>query len=233
MASENGQVPGLSPLEQEGVLFRQLIHDFSNHLAIVAGNAQAAEASLSDPATLQQALRAIGKACARANEFLTAYEQLPRDAQCESPIIELVSAVQTISEANPEPAGWELSIAGTLRGQIAAEARWIAFAVWQLVREAGTPNGEIRLMQSKFPNHLPRPPRLSRGMGQPELFQIEIRWESPAALLPEHESSRPTNIRLAIVFGVLRWLNGWPIYRFAHPNRHWCLFCLPLVEPGV
>ncbi len=227
------QASGLSPLEQEGVLFRQLVHDFSNHLAIVAGNAQAAEASLSDPAMLQQALRAIGNACARANEFLTAYEQLPRRAQHETPSIEVLSAVQVISEANPEPAGWAVSIAGALRGHIAAEPRWVAFAVWQLVRQAGAPRGEIRLMQSKFPSHLPRPPRLAQVSAQPELFQIEIRWESPAALMQEQESSRPTNIRLAIVFGLLRWLNGWPIYRFAHPNRHWCLFCLPLIETGA
>ena len=219
--------PEFSTLERQGALIRQLIHDLTNHITVVAGNAQVSMDLAEGNEALAHALQAIGKSCALANELLTRHErylhQLTNDA-APCPVSEVAEAIR---KSNPNPERWPVTMAGTLPDHVAVQPRWLAFAVWQLVQETRAQCGDVQLLEAKPAAPLLRPPMDS---AKAKSFQIQVRWKGREPMLAETEVHKPKNLSLAMIFGLVRWLKGTHLYRFTPPDQNCCFLSIPVQE---
>jgi hypothetical protein len=216
---------GLSALERQGALMPRFIHEVTNFLVVIAGNAHLAEQAANKPEIQAQSLQAIRQACTAADELIERCAAYQRSLDIDAPVTPTIAVRQAIVAANPAATSWPVVVEGSLKACIRAEPRWLAFSVWQMVRESRAAAGQIKLAE--------RPPaafaHIRSFSGCHDLFQVEVLWHSGKPLLPETELQKPKRMPIAVVFGLLHWLDGQPFYRFTPPDSHSCLFLIPSV----
>jgi len=204
---ERKQAAGLTPMEIMGALTIRLIHDLTNHLTILAGNAQVLEMVRDNTQRLDKVIERIKASSTAAGELL-------RD----------------LATLNPMPGGWLARMPAEIDGRVALEPRWIAFAIWQVALRSEVSAGRVQLSVGDFPadwqgaGHVPS--RLKEG----PLLRCELSWESPGPWLDEREAVKPMDLHLAVVYELIKVVDGWVHYRFQPPDQHRFNLFVPLAS---
>jgi hypothetical protein len=133
------------PLEQLGALSSLLVHELSNHLCVIAGNATFAQLSLNDPKQLATAVEAIVKASEVATRVLARCGDLRRTAADQLPPGEAAEVVNLLREVRAQHSGWSLEVPEDLTGALRVPSVWVAFAAEQVLLEAGVERGALRV----------------------------------------------------------------------------------------
>lgn len=223
-------MPLLSPFECQGALMPRLVHEMTNQLLIISGNAQIAERSDNDPLQAAQAVKAIRQASEIAGKLLDGYagflRRLPASAAAGS-VSELASLIARNAGQNH---GWRIDLAGPLAGLTSVDPRWIAFAVWQIVHESQVQEGEITLCCGIPRTSIPLTIPASAQIESNQMLQIVMNWRSPVPLLREDEMRKPKNLSLAVIYGLLSGVGGDCYYFFGRPDQNRFTLLAPLAN---
>jgi len=220
--------PGLGSMEIMGALTVRLIHDLTNHFTILSGNAQVLEMVRDNPERLPKVLERIKHSTEVATDLVNRFSEFRQQLVFRTEPHLLTECERELAALNPTGGRWTATTAGELEGELALEPRWIAFAVWQTALQSGAGNGVARLSSGEFPpdwqglGHVP-----DRLKSRP-LFRCELEWEGPGPWLDEKEAVKPMNLHLAVVYELVKVVDGWVHYQFLPENRHQFNFFIPL-----
>jgi signal transduction histidine kinase len=219
----------LSPLESLGVLMSRLLHDLTNPLAVLAGNAQVAGLAPVDPELQAKALKSIHQASDVAGELLDRYADFRRSFSQHPAEIPAGTVIDHLVQTNPHPALWPVTIAGDFRGWVAVEPRWVAFAIWALANASGAGAGTVECTRESSSRIRPRStPAWSTPRS--EGLRISLRWQSDQLLFSSPETNRPDSLELAVIWELVRWMEGVIDYRLVSPAGHCCVVGIPLIS---
>lgn len=188
-------------LEQLGALGSLLIHDMANQMCIISGNATFAQMMMQDPQQLTRAIDAITKSGERMSYILGQCAELRRRLGGEMPqgdASEAVAGIQALFAERPE---WTLEVAGNLSGRVLLPARWLVFAVDQVLREAAVKQGRARL-------HRACPESDTSFLPGGTYLEVRLWWESPRRFSLEDQRTKFENFGLLASFELLRQCGG-------------------------
>lgn len=220
--------PGLSPMEMMGALTVRLIHDLSNHLTILAGNAQVLEMVRDNPERLAKVVERIKTSATNAGELLDRFARLRQELRYRSTPHALADCLRELQNLNPLAAGWRVESGGGLEGRVALEPRWVAFAVWQVALLSGAPQGRVLLTAGDFPADWLSPAYVPARLREKRLFRCELTWSGPGPWLDEKEAAKPMDLQLATAYEVFKIIDGWAHYQFLPGDQHRFNLFLPL-----
>ncbi|HEX4647022.1 MAG TPA: hypothetical protein VH598_15575, partial [Verrucomicrobiae bacterium] len=219
----------LSELEIAGAICALVIHDLSNHVSGIVGNAEYATHVMNDPERLQKAIQGISQASHLAGKLLEQCLPLQRRVATSSFPCETAEQAELIAETRGLAPGWRLAGASGLTGSICAQPRWLAMAVWQIVRETEAEQGEIQFAcgPAVFPV-------VWRGAGKnpgrpPALFQITLRYRAGQTLLPDDGSIPSDRPALLAALELIRLAKGQVHCRSIPPGRQEISVLIPLL----
>jgi hypothetical protein len=219
----------LSPLESLGVLMSRLLHDLTNPLAVMAGNAQIAELAIGDPALLAQALKSMHQASNAAGELLDGYANYHRELGRDASAVALNEVADRIIATNPQPALWPVTRTGPIEGDVALEPRWLAFAVWTVARESGAATGTVECSRQSAHGARSRPLSFSAPTASARLG-VALRGQSARPLFSNPQNTRPHALPLVVVWDLMRWVNGGIEYEILPAGAHRCWLEIPLIS---
>jgi len=177
------------PIELMGALCSLLIHDFANHLSVISGNAQCAQMFGDNAQRTAPALVSILKASEVAANLLVKCGELRRKLGSGLPQGDLALLAREISGSGARHPGWMVKTPPELGGSIAVPSHWVVFAIWELVREAGTDSGIISLSKKA-------PGALTGAVAQRDLVEIVLAWRAETPFPWDEIRSRHTNLNL-------------------------------------
>jgi hypothetical protein len=220
----------LSPLEISGALCSRVMHDLSNQVSGILGNAEYAQRGDGDPANLQKALQAITISANNAGKLLGQCLPLQQLIQRESFPYPALDLAADIAEAAGLAPGWRVNPPPELRGEVRVQPRWFTSAVWQLAREADTPHGEIEF--SCGPAMFPvvwsgQNPNTAQSI---ELFQITLRYRADQPLFENGVKISPDRFALCAAHEIVRRLKGQILNHPKPPGRQEIFVLLPLTN---
>jgi len=212
--------PGLSPLEMMGALTVRLIHDLSNHLTILGGNAQVLGLIRDDPERLAKVIDRIKSATTNAGELLDRFARLRQELRVRSDPHPVTECAREIAALNPFADGWTVEPSGEPAGRVSLEPRWVAFAVWQVARLGGVAQGRVALTEGSFPADWPTPGHVPSRLREKRLFRCELAWAGPGPWLDEQEAAKPMDLQLATAYEIFKIIDGWAHYQFLPGDQH-------------
>src|ERR1700728_3863221 len=125
----------LSSLEISGAICGRVIHDLSNLVSGIMGNAEYAQRADADPASLQKALQAISLSANNAGKLLGQCLPLQQLVRRDAFPYEAAEQAADLAEAASLSPGWRVNAPPKLSGQISVQSSWLTAAVWQIARE--------------------------------------------------------------------------------------------------
>lgn len=212
--------PGLSPMEMMGVLMVRMIHDLSNQLTILAGNAQVLDLVRGDPERLAKVIDRLKTSSTNVGKLIEQFARFRQDYRYRAVPHALTECLQELEALNPFSSRWKVATVGEMSGQIALEPRWVAFAVWQVALLGGADTGSIQISAGKFPADWDAPAYVPSRLRQHELLQCELRWSGPGPWLEEKEAAKPSDLNLATAYEILKIIDGWAHYKFVPDEQH-------------
>lgn len=218
----------LSSFECQGALMPRLVHEMTNQLLIISGNAQIAERSDNDPLQAAQAVKAIRQASEIAGKLMDGYAGFLRQLPVPAASVAASEVASMIAQNAGQNHGWRIDLAGPLTGYAAVDPRWIAFAIWQIVHESQAQDGEITLCCGIPRKSMPLTIPASAHIESHHMLQIVMNWRSPAPLLREEEMRKPKNLSLAVIYGLLSGVGGDCYYFFGKPDQNRFTLMAPL-----
>jgi hypothetical protein len=223
-------VSPLSALEISGAICSRVIHDLSNLVSGVIGNAEYAQGPTVTPENLQKALQAISQSANTAGKLLGQCLPLQVLVSNEAAAIDTDDMARRISESAGLAPGWRAEATGHFTGQIRVQPRWFAAAVWQLAREAAVARGEIKIScgPAMFPvvwrGLRPGP---ERSM---EFFQVTLHYRAEQMLSAADGPVSPDRFGLVAVHELIRRFRGQIHPRAKPPGRQEITILLPMVR---
>lgn len=211
---------GLQPLELLGVLMVRLIHDLSNQLTILAGNAQVLEMVRNHPERLGKVIERIKNASANAGTLIDRFARFRQEMGLRARPHSLAECRRDLDTLNPLTGGWTVNVRGDLAGEVALESRWVAFAVWQVAILCGAPRGQVVLSAGGFPADWPAPVYVPARLREKQLFRCELAWSGPGPWMDDKEVAKPTDLALATACEILKIVDGWAHYQFSADDTH-------------
>lgn len=223
------QTSPLSELEIAGAICALVIHDLSNHLSGILGNAEYATHVMNDPERLQKAIQGISQAAHLAGKLLEQCLPLQRRVVTSSFPCETAEQAELIAETRGLAPRWRLINPAGLTGSIRVQPRWLAAAVWQIVRETEAEQGEMEF--GCGPAIFPVVWRgASKTPGRPPaLFQITLRYRAEQTLLPEDGSIPSDRPGLLAALELIRLAKGQVHCRSLPPGRQEICVLIPLI----
>ena len=219
----------LSALEIAGAICALVIHDLSNHVSGIVGNAEYATHVMNDPERLQKAIQGISQAAHLAGKLLEQCLPLQRQVATSSFPYETAQQAELIAETRGLAPGWRIISPAGLTGSIRAQPRWLAAALWQIVRETEAEQGEIEFAcgPAVFP-------LVWRGAGAnpgrpPALFQITLRYRAGQTLLPADGPISPDRPGLLAAHELIHLAKGQIHCRSLPPGRQEISVLIPLL----
>jgi hypothetical protein len=212
--------PGLSPMEMMGVLMVRMIHDLSNQLTILAGNAQVLDMVRNNPERLAKVIDRIKTSSTNVGNLIERFARFRQDYRYRAAPHALKECVREVEALNPFSPGWTVELAGELNGQIALEPRWVAYAVWQVALLGGGGAGSLRVSAGGFPADWDAPAYVPSRLREQKVLQCELRWQGPGPWLEEKEAAKPSDLNLATAYEILKIIDGWAHYKFVPDEQH-------------
>jgi hypothetical protein len=229
MNTPNQPLTPLSPLEVSGALCSRVVHDLSNLLSGIIGNAEYAQRPETDAASLQKTLQAISVSANSAGKLLGQCLPLQQTVARSVFPFETVEQAALIAESAGLAPGWRVTVSPKLTGNIAVQPRWLAAAVMQIARETDTTMGEIEFAcgPAVYPVVWSGP---SANPGQPvELFQINLTYRGAQPLFPLPGEMAAEKFPLLAANELIRRFKGQIHARPKPPGRQEITIMLPLV----
>jgi hypothetical protein len=228
-AQAESPIPPLSTLEISGAICARVIHDLSNLMSGIIGNAEFAQCAGPQPENLQKTLRAIGLSANAAGKLLGQCLPLQRMVSAEAASIDAGEMARRITESAALAPGWRAEVAETLEGRICVQPRWLAAAVWQIARETQAVRGEVEIARGPavFPVvwHGPK----SQSNRPAELFQITLHYRSELILFSTDGPANPEHFGLLAVHELIRQFRGKIHARPKPPGRQEISILIPLL----
>jgi hypothetical protein len=227
--SPPAQTSPLSELEIAGAICALVIHDLSNHLSGILGNAEYATHVMNDPERLQKAIQGISQAGHLAGKLLEQCLPLQRRVTTSSFPCETGEQAELIAETRALAPGWRVVNPGGFTGSIRVQPRWFAAAVWQIVRETEAQQGEVEFACG--PAVFPVAWRgAAKNPGRPPaLFQITLRYRAGQMLLPADGPISPDRPGLLAAHELIRLVKGQIHCRLLPPGRQEISVLIPLL----
>jgi hypothetical protein len=219
----------LSPLEISGALCARVVHDLSNLLSGIIGNAEYAQRPDADPASLQKALQAISLSANSAGKLLGQCLPLQQFIVRSAFPYDTVEQAAAIAESAGLAPGWRVTVAPKLTGQVAVQPRWLTAAVWQIARESETSHGEIHFAcgPAVFPVVWSGS---SSNFNQPaQLFQITLSYRGDQPLFTPTSQIGSDRFGLLAAYELIRRFKGQIHCRPKPPGRQEISILLPLI----
>jgi hypothetical protein len=221
--------PPLSLLEVSGALSARVMHDLSNMLSSIMGNAEFAQRPGMDAERLQKALQAISASSHSAAKLLGQCVPLQQLVARAALPVETAEQAAAIEKSVNQAPGWKVTVPSKLSGKITVESRWLTAAVLQVAREANSSMGEIHFScgPAVFPvtwsGSNPNP-------GQPvQLFQIKLLCRGEQPLFPLPKELEPAKFALLAASELIQRFKGQIYARPKPPGRQEIIILLPLV----
>jgi hypothetical protein len=136
----------LSGLEMTGAICAKVIHDLSNLMSGIVGNAEFARNHEADPASVHKAIQAISVSANAAGKLLGQCLPLQLLVSNEAFPYDVSELALIIAEAAGLAPGWRVAEPAPLTGQVRVQPRWLTAALWQIAREADAQSGEIEFV---------------------------------------------------------------------------------------
>ncbi len=219
----------LSALEISGAISARLIHDLSNLISGILGNAEYAQQSAADPASMQKAIRAISISANSAGKLLGQCVPLQRLVSGEAFPYDVSAQAAMIAEAAGLAPGWRATVPLGLTGQVCVQPRWLSAAIWQIAREAEVSRGEIEFAcgPAVFPV-------LWHGANTNanrtlELFQISLHYRSDQVLFAKEGPVNPGRFGLLAAHELIRRFKGQIHSCLKPPGRQEISVLIPLL----
>ncbi|HVR35054.1 MAG TPA: hypothetical protein VMS21_04310, partial [Methylomirabilota bacterium] len=175
--------PGLNPLERCGALMSRLLHELTNRITVIAGNAQLVEVCADDPARQSEALQTLIQEADHTGALLDQFAALRREIGTDLPAIPLEQIQRALGAALP--AGWRLEPWDTPAGGLRFPLSWVSFCARAIATGSGAVEGTLRL--SVIP--LPAGPQwfgmAPPHVASPRLFSMEFSYSGGRDLLPQ------------------------------------------------
>ncbi len=219
----------LSPLEITGAVSAKVMHDLSNLVSGIVGNAEYAARMTNDPASLLKAVEAISNASNAAGKLLGQCLPLQQSISRAVMLYDVNEMAERIAEGAGLTPGWRSTVSADLSGQIKVQPRWLAAAIWQIARETQVSRGDIEFAcgPAGFPIawHGPVP-----NPGRPlSLFQITLCYRSEEMLVSRESPVTPERPGLLAAFELIRRCKGQLQSRPKPPGRQEISVLIPLV----
>jgi hypothetical protein len=227
--SETPTTP-LSSLEISGAICSRVIHDLSNLMSGIMGNAEYVQNAVdADPATLKKAIHAISISADSAGKLLGKCLPLQRLVSAEGFPYDTSEMAARIAEVAGLAPGWRVTDAPQLTGQLRVQPRWLASAVWQIAREADAPGGEIDFACGAVVFPLAwRGPNPSSGRPL-NLFQINFRYRADETLFSEEGPADPDRHGLLAAYELIRRFKGQIHAKPKPPGRQEISILIPML----
>ncbi len=220
----------LSSLEISGAVCARVIHDLSNLMSGIMGNAEYIQsAAPADPATLRHAIEAITVSANSAGKLLGQCLPLTRILSVEGFPYETSELARRIAESVGLAPGWRVAEPPELPGQVRVQPRWMSAAIWQIAREADVTAGEIEFAcgPAVFPVvWRGANPNSARPVN---LFQTILRYRADEPLLPNDAPINPERFGLIAAHELIRRARGQIHSRPKPPGRQEITIMIPLV----
>ncbi|MBI1177408.1 hypothetical protein GC207_08205 [bacterium] len=212
--------PGLSTMEMMGVLMVRLIHDLSNQLTILAGNAQVLDMVRNNPERLPKVIDRIKTSSTNAGTLIDRFARLRQDIRFRTSPQPLAKCLEEVCAVNPVPNRWTIHSSDELVGSVALEPRWIAFCVWQIALLSRAARGQIVASEGGFPEDWESPAYAPTRLREGQLLRLEFQWQGPGPWLDEKEMAKPTDLSLAMAYEIFKIVDGWAHYQFQADDEH-------------
>lgn len=219
----------LSALEVSGAISARVIHDLSNLISGMVGNAEYALNPAADPASVQKAIRAIGVSANAAGHLLAKCLPLQQLIFREAFPFDVSELAPIIAEAASLAPGWHVAEPVALAGQVRVQPRWLSAAIWQLARETDASGGEMEFASGPvvFPVRWQGTnPNLERPL---QFFQITLRYRSDHALFSNEGPISPDRFPLLAAYELIRSIKGQVQERPKPPGRQEISVLIPLI----
>ena len=228
MNPTNSPLLPLSPLEISGALCARVIHDLSNLMSGIIGNAEYARNPEIGGEKVQQALLAISVSANTAGQLLGQCLPLQQMVARAAFPFEAVEQATAIADAAGLAPGWRVTVSPKLTGNISVQPGWLTAAVMQIARETDTSMGEIQFAcgPAVFPVAWSG---LNPNPGQPaQLFQIILSYRGDEPLFPLSKEIEPEKFPLLAANELIRRFKGQIHARPKPPGRQEITILLPL-----
>lgn len=217
---EKKHAAGLGPMEMMGALGVRLIHDLTNQLTVLAGNAQVLEMVRNNPERLSTVIERIKTSTTHAGELLDRFSQFRQQLVYRTPPHSVEACLGSLDALNPAPGRWQVQVQGPLDARVALEPRWIAFAVWQVAVLSGANQGTVNISVGGFPAEWTGAGHVPSRIKTRTLLRCELCWQGPGPWLDEKEAVKPMNLQLALVYELVKIVDGWLHYAFLPGDEH-------------
>ena len=228
-AAPAASVAPLSTLEISGAISAKVIHDLSNLISGIIGNAEYAQNAAADPASLQKAIRAISLSAYSAGKLLGHCLPLQKLVTGEAFDYESPEMAACIAESAGLASGWRAHVPANLRGQVRVQPRWLTAAVWQIARETEVHGGDVEFAcgPAVFPVAWRGP---QSNLDRPiDLFQITLHYRSDHPLFSSDGPLNPERFGLLAAFELIRRMKGQLQALPKPPGRQEISILLPLL----
>ena len=229
MSESQNPVTPLSSLEISGAICARVIHDLTNLLSGILGNAEYAQSADANPANLQKALQAITVSANSAGKLLgqcLPLQHIISRASFPYPAAELAA---DIAEAACLAPSWHVNAPPPLTGEVSVQPRWLVAAIWQLARESEASSGEINFVCG--PAVFPVVWSGGNLNGQPkQLFQIVLSYRSDHQLLQNGAPISPEKFALLASHEIIRRCKGQIHSRPKPPGRQEISVLIPVTS---
>ena len=218
----------LSSLEISGAICARVIHDLSNLVSGIMGNAEYAQSADANPASLQKALQAISLSANNAGKLLGQCLPIQQLIYREAFPYDAAEQAADIAEAAYLAPGWHVTAPPPVGGTINVQSRWLSAAVWQIARETQSSGGDVEFLcgPAVFPVVWSGP---NSNIGQPvQLFQITLRYRGDEPLLPNGAPPSAERFALFAAHEIIRRFKGQIHSRPKPPARQEISILLPL-----
>ena len=216
------------PLELMAALSSLLVHDFSNHLSIISGNAQFAQLVIDDPERVGTALKAILQAGEMAAELLKQCGDLRRSLKggfTEGEIPELRNLLLRCQDSS---AGWTFDVPSTLAGRIALPSHWVALAAREMIRETAAPTGSVTVARIERPTHSAKS-RAAASESFTDMVEIRIAYAAANPFPFATIRSKCANLPLLAAYELIINVGGWADFERRSGNQQQPALYVPIV----
>jgi hypothetical protein len=214
-----------------------MVHELTNHLTVVTGNLQVVEMASDDPELVRKALESVRLASVAMTEVVERYAGFRRQLRNDSRGCEPSDFANLVMQGPPpEPfqtpgqsagrqwwADWKVMAPTPMQGWLPIEARWINYAIWRAAALSGSSEGEIRFFPPGSNPDLQGASTLTTANRLGDFLHIALCWKGVKSALDRQELHRPSTLALAVVIGLVRWVDGQVGVAFLPPdeNRFW------------
>jgi hypothetical protein len=223
----------MQPLEIMGALTVRLIHDLTNHLTVLAGNAEVMEMVQNNPERLKKVVERIRHASDAAGELIDRFAKFRHQLSFKPAPVSINDCLRDLESLNPLSGGWTVQPVGEMTGRIEMESRCLAFAVWETAILTNSPKGRVNLSPGPFPEDWNAPGHVPMQIRGEHLLRCEVTWQSPEPWLDEKDSIKPSELDQATIYELIKMVEGWVHYQFLPAGEHRFNMFIPLVSPGA